>query len=74
MPEIPGGAFEEWRHEHDWMEQKYAMGARGEKLPSQIPSSLMRCVCGTTFDSWRPAESYNHRGHIYAAQAEGAQW
>jgi hypothetical protein len=44
------------------------MWARGEKLPSQIPSSLMRCVCGVQFDSWKPAESYDHRAHIYAAR------
>jgi len=29
----------------------------------------MRCVCGTTFDSWKPAESYEHRAHITAARA-----
>ncbi len=31
----------------------------------------MRCVCGTTFDSWKTAESYPHRAHITAAQATG---
>jgi hypothetical protein len=38
------------------------------------PSSLMRCVCGVTFDSHKPAESYDHRLHIYAAQANTASW
>jgi hypothetical protein len=26
----------------------------------------MRCVCGVTFDSHKPAEIYDHRLHIYA--------
>jgi hypothetical protein len=51
-----------------------AKRACAEKLPSQIPSSVMRCVCGVTFDSHKPAESYDHRAHIYAAQAEGRTW
>jgi hypothetical protein len=29
---------------------------------------------GVTFDSHKPAESYDHRRHIYAAQAEGRRW
>lgn len=60
--------FEAWRHWRDWTERKYAMWERGEKLPSQIPSSLMRCTCGATFDSHRPAENQIHAPHIYAAQ------
>jgi hypothetical protein len=46
-----------------------ARGARGEKLGREIPSTLRRCVCGDVFDEWKPAESYPHRAHIYAAQA-----
>jgi hypothetical protein len=46
-----------------------AVRARGEKLPSQVSSSMMRCVCGARFDSWKPAESHDHRGHIYAGVA-----
>jgi hypothetical protein len=46
-----------------------AKRARGEKLDSEIGSTLMRCVCGTTFDSWNPAESHPHRTLITAAQA-----
>ncbi|MCP1768342.1 hypothetical protein ABIB94_009324 [Bradyrhizobium sp. JR7.2] len=34
----------------------------------------MRCVCGTTFNSWKPAESYPHRVHITAAQAAIGYW
>jgi hypothetical protein len=37
LPEIPEGAFEEWRGHRDWTTRKYAAWARGEKLPSQIP-------------------------------------
>ena len=67
LPEIPDGAFDEWRHQRDFTKEKYASWARGEKLPSQIPS-IMRCVCGVRFDSWKPVESYDHRVHIYAAE------
>jgi hypothetical protein len=61
--------FREWRDARDWHARKYAMWARGEKMPSQKPSSLMRCPCGEKFDSHDPARSYVHRGHIYAAHA-----
>jgi hypothetical protein len=71
LPEIPEDAFEEWRHQRDWTERKYAMWVRGEKLPSEIFSSMMRCVCGIQFDSWKPEESYPHRAHIYAAEQQG---
>jgi hypothetical protein len=43
-----------------------AIQARGEKSPSQFPLSLMRCVCGVTFDSHKPDQSYDRRRHIYA--------
>jgi hypothetical protein len=66
LPEIPEGAFEEWRDQRDWTEGKYASWARGERLPSQIPSSMMMCPCGERFDSHDPERSYVHRQHIYA--------
>lgn len=44
-----------------------AKRARGVKLDSEIPSTLMRCVYDTVFDSWKPDERYPHREHIYAA-------
>jgi hypothetical protein len=34
LPEIPDGAFEEWRDQRDRTERKYEMWSRGEKLPS----------------------------------------
>lgn len=61
--------FQAWRAARDWHAWKYAMWKRGEKLPSQKPSSMMTCVCGQTFDSHDPEGSYVHRGHIDAAQA-----
>ncbi len=61
--------FQEWRDQSDWTARKYAMWERGEKLPSQIPTSMMGCPCGVRFDSHDPAGSYVHCGHIYAAQA-----
>jgi hypothetical protein len=43
---------------------------RGEKLDTEIPNSMMRCVCGVVFDSHDPEGSLPHRRHIYAAQGE----
>jgi hypothetical protein len=73
LPEIPEGAFDEWRHQRDWTTQKYAEWDRGE-YPRRVASSMMRCVCGVQFDSWKPDESYDHRGHIYAAEQKGIHW
>jgi hypothetical protein len=66
--------YQVWRDARDWTERKCAMWARREKLPSQIPSSIMRCTCGVRFDSHKPDESYEHRRHIYAAQSERWKW
>jgi hypothetical protein len=74
LPDIPDGALEEYRHDRDQRAEMRAKPARGEKLDSEIPSSIMRCVCGIRFDSHEPAESYDHRGHIYAAQQQGIHW
>jgi hypothetical protein len=38
--------FQAWRDDRDWHARKYATWARGEKMPSQKPSSLMSCPCG----------------------------
>ncbi|WLB16869.1 hypothetical protein [Bradyrhizobium japonicum] len=69
QPSIPDNAFAEWRRDRDWRAEVAAKKARGKKLDSEVRSTLMRCVCNTVFDSWKPAESYPHRQHIYAAQA-----
>ena len=66
--------YQEWRDEREWTARKYATWSRGERMPRQQPSSMMRCVCGVRFDSHKLAQSYNHRRHIYAAQAEGRCW
>jgi hypothetical protein len=44
------------------------MWERGERMPTQVPNSMMRCPCGVRFDSHKPDESYPHRQHIYAKQ------
>ena len=64
LPEIPVYAFEEYQHDRESCADINTIRARGEKLPSQIPSSLMRCVCGVTCH--KPDESHDHRRHIYA--------
>lgn len=69
LPTLPDSAFSKWRDDRDHRAGVKAKRDRGEKLDSEIPTTLMRCVCGTVFDSWKPAESYPHRAHIYAAQA-----
>jgi len=68
QPKIPEGAFAEYRRDRAGKAAIAAARERGEKLPSELPSSIMRCVCGAKFDSHRPDESLPHRRHIYAAQ------
>jgi hypothetical protein len=43
--------FQAWRDARDWTGRKYAMWERGERLPSQKPSSLITCPCGEVFDT-----------------------
>jgi hypothetical protein len=69
LPKLSEADFQAWRDERDWTAQKYAIWDRGEKLPTQLPSSMMRCPCGARFDSHDPAGSYVHRVHIYAEEA-----
>jgi hypothetical protein len=59
--------FQAWRDERDWTERKYAMWQAGERLPSQKPSSLMKCRCGQVFDSHRLEDTVVHVPHISAA-------
>jgi hypothetical protein len=69
LPRIPPSAFDEYRRDREHRAEIAAIRERGEKLPSELPSSIMRCVCGVKFDSHLPSESLPHRGHIYAAQS-----
>ena len=61
--------FQEWRDQRDWTERKYAMRTRGERMPSQQPSSLMTCACGQVFDSHRLEETVVHVPHITGVTA-----
>jgi hypothetical protein len=61
--------FLAWRDQRDWTERKYAIWERGERLPSQLPCSLMKCPCGETFDSHRLEHTLIHVPHITAAHA-----
>jgi hypothetical protein len=59
--------FQEWRDQRDWTARKYAMCEGGERLPSQGPTSIMRCTCRESFDSHRLDESLIHVPHLSAA-------
>jgi hypothetical protein len=61
--------FRVWRDQRDWTDRKYAMWERGERMPSQMPRSLMRCPCGETFDSHKLERTLTHVPHITAAHA-----
>jgi hypothetical protein len=61
------------REQRDWTDRKYAMWQRGERLPSQKPSSLMICRCGQVFDSHRLEQNLVHVPHISAAASEHAR-
>jgi hypothetical protein len=45
------------------------MWERGERLPSQIPTSMMHFPCGQRFDSHRLEQNLIHVPHITAALA-----
>jgi len=45
------------------------MWEAGAKLPSQAPSSLMRCPCGEVFDSHRLDNTVIHVPHITQERA-----
>jgi hypothetical protein len=70
-PNIPDGAFEEYRRDREWRAEIVAVRAHEEKLPTELPSSLMRCICGIRFDSHVLAHNLVHAPHIYAAQDKG---
>jgi hypothetical protein len=68
LPTLTEADFDRWREARDWTARKYAMWERGEKFPSQRPSSLMRCPCGEVFDSHRLEHTMIHVPHISAAE------
>ena len=43
LPTLTEADFDRWREARDWTARKYAMWERGEKLPSQIPTTMMTC-------------------------------
>ena len=49
------------------------MWQAGERLPSQKPTSLMRCRCGQVFDSHLLVDTMVHVPHIGAAASEHAR-
>ncbi|MGN8549548.1 hypothetical protein ACQPTN_34950 [Bradyrhizobium sp. 13971] len=65
LPTLTEADFQAWRDHHNWIARKQAMWDRGEKLPSQQPSSLMRCPAARRLiASGRKPNSHP----IYAAQ------
>ena len=74
LVEIPESALDEYRRDREMRADIRAKRARGEKLDSEIPSSMARCACGIRFDSHVLAANLVHLPHIYAAQAEGRKW
>jgi hypothetical protein len=69
LPKCTPADFQAYR---DWQAHRIeidAKHARGEKHWTEYPSSMMTCVCGTRFDSHKPADNGVHLPHIYAAQA-----
>jgi hypothetical protein len=66
LPTLTEANFQEWRDLRDWTASKYAMWERGERMPSQKPSSMMRCACGEMFDNHRLEHTLIHVPHIVA--------
>ena len=74
LPEIPESAFEEYRQDRESRAEMRAIQACGEKLPSEVFSLIMRCVCGVRFDSHKPTESYRSpRAHLRRPK-QGIHW
>jgi len=58
LPTLTEAQFDAWRRDRDFHAEIRARRARGEKLDTEVFSSMMRCVCGVMFDSHKPEESY----------------
>jgi len=61
------GDFQE-RDQQESTERKYTMRTQGERMPSQKPTSLIRCTCAQVFDTHRLEETVIHVPHITAAR------
>jgi hypothetical protein len=55
--------FEEYRQYRQYMADKLA-----GRIPVKTSATIMRCACGTDFDSHTPAEVQVHAPHVYLAQ------
>lgn len=64
QPNIPAGAFEDWRHARAFHAWKQRMWDKGCRLPTQEASGRSRCFCGAAID----LESTDR--HIQAAHAD----
>jgi hypothetical protein len=60
LPKITDADLSEYRRECAWIAWKYGMWDCGCKLPTQEPSGLSRCFCGTEIGIVRT------RLHVYA--------
>jgi hypothetical protein len=69
LPAVSPSAFDDYRSWQAHQAELRDKRGRGEKLDSELPLSVMTCVCGVRFDSFNPEQSYAHRLHIYAAQS-----
>src|SRR5205823_1795227 len=66
--------YQAWRDQRNWTAHKYGMWERGEKFPSQEPTSMMPCPCGVRFDSHKLEHTLIHVPHITSAQrSDGIQ-
>jgi hypothetical protein len=67
LPQIPDGAFDEYRRDRAFHRWKGRMWAEGKPLPTQLASGRSECFCGAPIDietSWR---------HIYDKHMEARQ-
>jgi hypothetical protein len=57
-PTLTEAAFDEWRSDRDFRARIRETRVRGEKLDTEIPSSMMRCVCGESGGSRENGEAW----------------
>jgi len=51
LPEMPQGAFDEWRRAQALLAWKYRMWESGCRLPTQMTSDRSQCYCGAEIDN-----------------------